>query len=295
MRIICPRCNAAYTLPEDKIPERRAVGRCKRCGAEIVFNPGATPSTGPGFEGLGTSSPAQQAPEGIGSGIPSPAADFGPGAPAGTPSGPPHGFSIGEALKCGWNSARKRLGFFFFFLLLAILIPRIPGVLQGALRESNPIASAVLYLLSMGLHLLTAMGLLKVSLNLHDGKPCGFADLFSCAPSFLDYFYASILYGLMVTVGYLLLLLPGLYLTYRYIFYAFAVVEEGAGPLQALKKSAAMTKGSIWKLILFSLVLLAINILGAIFLLIGLIWTVPTSLAASAHVYRTLSGETHCS
>lgn len=268
MRLICPGCGAAYNLSDEKIPTRKAVAHCRRCGAEISVDP----------------VPAAPAPG------PEPAASPAPAERTEYASFVPVDFSIGEALQSGWKAARGHLGFSFFFILFAVSIPRVPGIVQGLLREDHPAASAALFVVSMGLHVLTSMGLLKTALNLYDGKPHAMRDLFSCAPLFLNYFYASLLYGLMLAAGSLLLVLPGIYLACRNLLYAFAIVDRGLGPVESLKTSFAWTRGHVLKLIGFSLALLGINLLGAIPLLLGLVVTLPTSLAASAHVYRKLSG-----
>jgi len=39
MQIICPTCNASYSLKSSKIPRKRAVATCKKCGGKIVVGP----------------------------------------------------------------------------------------------------------------------------------------------------------------------------------------------------------------------------------------------------------------
>lgn len=58
--------------------------------------------------------------------------------------------------------------------------------------------------------------------------------------------------------------------------------------MEALKRSAAITKGALWNLNLFDSSLVLINILGIICLLIGLLVTTPTTMVALAFVYRKL-------
>jgi predicted Zn finger-like uncharacterized protein len=40
MKVICPKCNTVYNVPSDKIPKTRAVATCKKCGEQIVIEPG---------------------------------------------------------------------------------------------------------------------------------------------------------------------------------------------------------------------------------------------------------------
>jgi DNA-directed RNA polymerase subunit RPC12/RpoP len=41
MNIVCSQCNATYSLAEPKVPEKRAVAQCKKCGGRIVIEPGS--------------------------------------------------------------------------------------------------------------------------------------------------------------------------------------------------------------------------------------------------------------
>ena len=41
MNIVCSQCNATYTIPDTKIPEKRAVAKCKNCGGRIAIEPSA--------------------------------------------------------------------------------------------------------------------------------------------------------------------------------------------------------------------------------------------------------------
>ena len=39
MQIVCPTCNAAYTIKDSKIPQKRSVATCKKCSGKIIFTP----------------------------------------------------------------------------------------------------------------------------------------------------------------------------------------------------------------------------------------------------------------
>lgn len=44
MKIVCPACRAVYNLPNHRVPDRRAVAKCKRCGNAIAIDPSARPA-----------------------------------------------------------------------------------------------------------------------------------------------------------------------------------------------------------------------------------------------------------
>ena len=64
------------------------------------------------------------------------------------------------------------------------------------------------------------------------------------------------------------------------------------GPIEALKKSSQITKGVKLDLLVFSFLLTGINILGVLAFGIGLILTIPTTIIATAFVYRKLLSKT---
>ena len=39
MRVICPQCNAIYSIPRARVPKGKAAAACKKCGARIVIEP----------------------------------------------------------------------------------------------------------------------------------------------------------------------------------------------------------------------------------------------------------------
>ena len=44
MNIVCSQCNATYTIPDHKIPQKRSFAKCKKCGGRIAIEPGSASS-----------------------------------------------------------------------------------------------------------------------------------------------------------------------------------------------------------------------------------------------------------
>jgi uncharacterized membrane protein len=125
-----------------------------------------------------------------------------------------------------------------------------------------------------------------------DGKETRFGDLFSCGDVFVPYLLGAILYGLIVALGAVLLIVPGLIAMVMFLFYGFFIIDKKVGPVESLKASAALTKGVRWKLFGFTLVLALINIVGALLFIVGLLVSIPVSWIALAYVYRKLLPQT---
>ena len=91
---------------------------------------------------------------------------------------------------------------------------------------------------------------------------------------------------LIIGVGTLLLIVPGIIFGLMFMFYGYVMIEKGLGPIDALKESKRLTDGVRWKLFLFSLLVIGLNLLGVLALLIGVLVTMTITFIALAHLYR---------
>jgi uncharacterized membrane protein len=201
-------------------------------------------------------------------------------------------FSKGEALRFGLDTMKGNLGFFIGLLIVAWLVAAVPSLLGGLAREDAPALGFVLEVGGWVLSLIISMGMIRIALRLCDTGEREFADLFSQYRLFFKALLAAILYGLIVLGGIVLLVVPGIIWGVKLQFCLYLVVDRRLGPVEALRASSAVTQGVKWHLFLFGLLLLAINLLGVLCLGIGLFATVPTTMVATAFVYRKLLAQT---
>jgi uncharacterized membrane protein len=198
-------------------------------------------------------------------------------------------FSIGDAVRFGWDTMKGNIGFFIALLIVAFLIVNIPGAV-GNFASDFPLISFVLILAGMLLSLVVQMGLIKVSLKFSAGIKGKLDDLLSSFNLLLKFIAGSIVYGLIVLGGSLLLFIPGIIWGVKFSLFPYFIVDRELGPIEALKASSQVTAGAKWQLFLLGLVLGLINLAGALVFLVGLFATVPISMVAYARVYRTLAG-----
>ena len=187
-------------------------------------------------------------------------------------------FSISEAVIFGWRKMKEHLWFLVGLLLFTSILTMGTGVIPG---------------LSFLISIFASISMLTVLLMIHAGKKPDVKNLFDKYNIVLQYLVASVLYCLIVVIGLILFIIPGVYFALKYQFYRFLVVEKGLGPVEALKESGRITKGNIWKLLWFFWAMVGLNILGAIALLIGLFVTIPITLFAYVFVYHKLLAGAH--
>ena len=201
-------------------------------------------------------------------------------------------FSIDEALRFGWNTTKSNLGFFVGLLVISCLLLIIPLTIAMGALEVNTFLGIILHIADFVLTILIAMGLVKIVLRFCDQEKGKFSDLFSQYRLFFKYLVTSILYFLIVFGGMLLFIIPGIIWSIQFWFFDYFVIDKGLRPMEALKKSSAITQGVKWKLFVFSMATILINILGALLLLVGLFVTIPTTMLAWAFIYRKLLAQT---
>jgi len=197
-------------------------------------------------------------------------------------------FSKKEAISFGWKIMKENLRFFIILFIVVGLISYLPEIISLLLRKEWPLLSLGTDLIGLVLGLIITLGLIKISLNFCDNLKSKITDLFSQYRLVFRYLFASILYGVIVILGTILLIIPGIYLAIRLWFYDYFIVDRKAGIIESLRRSWRITQGNVWNLFLFFLLLVGINLLGTLCLLVGLFATLPTTMIAIASVYRKL-------
>ncbi len=197
--------------------------------------------------------------------------------------------NLSEAISFGWSSTKDNLWFFVVTFLIVFAI----NIAQGLLTSGGSFLSFLFLLAFYAASVIVGMGVLKVTLKLVDGQKPEYSDLFSSYRLFWSYFGASLLYGLMSGIGYMLLVIPGIIISLQFGLYGYLVVDKGSGAIVSLQQSSKLTNGAKWKLFGLGLLSILINIAGVLCLGIGLVVTIPTTFIAWAYAYRKLLAQTN--
>jgi uncharacterized membrane protein len=206
--------------------------------------------------------------------------------------------SIGDCIRFGWETFKKRPGILIGAFLLAMIIPSIPGILvpgpevvPNAPPPPPSTGHVIASLASIVLSIFTTLGATTFALRAHDDiMSVKLADLWNPQP-FWRFLGAELLTALIIFVGFLLLIVPGIIASVGLGFAPYFVIDRGTGPTDSLKQSWDITKGYKWQLFLFGLALIGLNLLGLIALVVGLLVTIPVTWLAITHAYRTLSAQ----
>ncbi len=149
-------------------------------------------------------------------------------------------------------------------------------------RTASPLNAIISNVLSIFL----TLGLVRIGLDLVSGKQISVGQLFGGGRHLLRAIGASILYGLMVGLGILLLIVPGIYLALRYGQFMTAIVDRDMGVMESLSYSSSITTNNRMNLFLLALMSLAIAIAGLLALCVGLFFAYPVILLGWMVAYR---------
>jgi hypothetical protein len=145
----------------------------------------------------------------------------------------------------------------------AIVVFVVVGLLAGILQSAGGL---ILVLLAAAVRMagnaLYVGFVVKLVQDVRDGRrDQGVGDLFSAAsPFILALIGFGILFGIGVTIGFILLVVPGLILITFWSVGAPAIVVEGIGPIDAFGRSWRLVRGNAWPVFGALLVVLLIVI-----------------------------------
>jgi uncharacterized membrane protein len=122
------------------------------------------------------------------------------------------------------------------------------------------------------------------------GEPAGFKDIFSWGPYF-PYLGATLLISIGVLFGFAFCILPGIFLAICWMFTGLAILDRGMGPVDAMSHSWHLSEGHRWDLLLFSLLIVGVNLLGLLACCVGVFITGAMTQLAIVWVYLRLSGQ----
>jgi uncharacterized membrane protein len=95
-----------------------------------------------------------------------------------------------------------------------------------------------------------------------------------------------LLISLLVVLGLMLLILPGIYLAISYLFAHFFVWFYDVEPSEALRMSRKTVSGNFGQILLLCLILGGINLLGILAFGVGFLLTLPFSYCV---IYATFA------
>jgi len=200
-------------------------------------------------------------------------------------------FTTNEAVGFSWGIVKTHFWLLVGIVLIMLFLPLPFRLIGNEFKNAGGNFASTAFIFSLAafvLDIILQLGVFRVCLAFVRGSTPKVSDLFKEYNFFFKYLGASILYGLIVVGGLILLIVPGVIWSIKFSMYGYFIIDKNVGPIEALKMSADLTAGSKGKLFLLNLTLVGINILGLLALGVGVIITAGMSLVVGAWVYNRL-------
>ncbi len=202
---------------------------------------------------------------------------------------------VGSSYGNGWGKLWK----YFLELLLIGIIGLVIGIPSGMGGWSGDVAGAftLLGFLGIAYSILIAnpveYGVTFAFLKAARGDKLEIKNMFEAFRNYWNAVLANLLVGVIVFIGFVLLIIPGIYLACKLVFTPYLVVDRKMDVIGAVKESWRMTNGHAWKVFLIGLLAIPISIAGLIVFGVGIIVSIMWIKLAFASLYHSvsLSGE----
>lgn len=186
--------------------------------------------------------------------------------------------TYGAIMEAGWDAIKKQFG--PVVALTAVYFMGLAGLSQ-------------IPFVGWFLSCLISAGYTACLIKVREGKTFDFPDFFWAFSSFsrvLNLFLLNLLMPLILAVGLLLFLIPGIYASVPLTFASTWLVRQDSDAIEALRGSFHITKGNWWWLGGLCGLLLILNMIGALCLVIGLLVSIPLSTMMLILVIEDLTG-----
>lgn len=209
-------------------------------------------------------------------------------------------FTISTIIKEGWQKTKGakwaiHLAFFLYFLVAIAFLILAQVAMATFIKGTN--SPDLLLAFTIGQQLLLNLILLPIIIGIFilGIKRSVNAPLEST--SIFDYFnkmgqllITMILVYILIAIGFVLLIVPGIYLSVAYFMAMPLVVEKGLSPWQAMEVSRKAITKRWFSFFFLGLLLGLILLVSTIPFGLGLIWTMPMMFICYGVVYRNMFG-----
>jgi len=187
---------------------------------------------------------------------------------------------IGNCIGRGWNLVKKDFwllvgaSFFVFLIMGGVGIVPIAGAIAGFIIDGALLG-----------------GLYLLFLKRIRGQPATTGEIFSgFSLAFVQLMLAQIVVALLSCLGFLLCILPGIYLMVAWLFTLPLVIDKKLDFWPAMELSRKVVTQHWWSMFGLLIVSGLINIVGVLACLVGVFVTVPIGLAALMYAYEDIFG-----
>jgi uncharacterized membrane protein len=199
---------------------------------------------------------------------------------------------IGDYFGRGWAIFKEYAWGFILFTLVFVLINAVLAQLPHPLgmRTSDGALGGGINLIANILTPVLGAGYYCVAFQIARNRPKSFSDFFNGFKKFLPLFLTSLVSGLLIGLGLLLLIVPGIYLAVSYMFAQLFVIDKNMDFWPAMETSRKLITKKWFAFLGLGILLLLLVLAGVLVFGIGVLVTVPLAACVLAAAYEDIVG-----
>ncbi len=154
-----------------------------------------------------------------------------------------------------------------------------------------PLINGVFGIINQVVQIWIGIGLLLLNLSVARGQKAELSLLFTGGPYLLSYIGLSILFGIGMTIGLILLIVPGIYFALTYWSTFYFLVDRNCGVFEAFRLAGEHAKGNRANAFIMGLISMGLSLLGLLACGVGLIVAAPVVGLMFTICYLQMSGQ----
>ena len=197
---------------------------------------------------------------------------------------------VGSAYKNGWRQLWKYFIALFVIGLIGCIISIPTGMnewVQGATAAG--ILGFLAFIYGILVEGPVQYGVTFAFLKAARGDKLEIKDMFAAFKNYWNAVLASLFVGVIIIIGLVLLIVPGIIFACKLAFTPYLVVDRKMGVMEAIEESWRMTGGHAWKVFFIGLLAIPICIAGLLCFIVGIIISIMLVSLAFASLYHAVS------
>ncbi len=196
-----------------------------------------------------------------------------------------------------WRATSANWGLLIGVTVLVLGIQFMFGVVQGIVDEiANPgaegsIPGLFVALIGNAVSIFMGIGQMRINFDIARKGQANFATLFSGGDKFLPVLGASIVAGIMMMLGFICLIVPGLILVVLFWPYYTLIVDDKETAMGSFTTAMAIGKLNVGTTIVMILISFLVMVGGALALLVGLLIALPYVSMLWSVAYLKMAGQ----
>ena len=199
-------------------------------------------------------------------------------------------FSVSELVRNAWDKTNGVKREIWIAIAIAFSVSVACGLFEHLLgidQKSGLVAHVIGFVLNIPSYLFSA-GIMYMGVEYAFGKTISWRMITSGFPVAKNLIIAVLLQTVLVSLGLLLLIVPGIYLSIGYSMTLPLIIDKGLSPWEAMEESRKTIHPIWWNIFALYLLVGALFAASIFTLFLGLIWLLPWSVVLMGLLYRIL-------